>query len=331
MVDPYNRRDRLMDAIAKGYITDPNSSDFEGGIGTSTDSESLFPTPPKAPSKKQTGATGASGPTGPAPKTPTQAPQQNRDVFADSPAASALRNQHLNTAGDTRADQISGHAEAIQNHFEGPPQMTHYHWFAGTGGLQGGNDAGMRADFSDGTSRWINTSIPGQIPQAPPTTLEAQQKMLADASVPGGGGGILPGWNSPTGQNIDLTKFGPKEVDISAAGPTPPSGWLNSAIAAARSGANTYDTGGVKSEGNSPRAEIEQGNPFNQTKIATPTGGSIGVNTGAGNNDNPFVGDRANLVGGDNLAIARKLTSANMARLASGGAQFDYDRRQEEY
>jgi hypothetical protein len=296
MAENYERK--IYDAIQKGYITDPNANDDTGGFSPEHTNESLFPTKPKPQGKKQTGATGPTGP--PRPLNPQQ-------VFQNNPAAQALNNPALAALGDhidnlnknnDWRDRAAAQAEGLQNQFHGPPQMTGYHWHAGSGGLQGGNDAGMTATFSDGTSRFINTSIPGQIPAERLTTQQAQQYMLDDASREGYGGGILPGWNSPTGQNIDLTKFGPKEVDISAAGPTTPSGWLNSAIAAARSGANTYDTGGkgTKVDGNAPVGEIEQGNPFNQTKIATPTGGSIGINTGAGNNDNPFVGERAKLL-----------------------------------
>lgn len=125
-------------------------------------------------------------------------------------------------------------------------------------------------------------------------TEQVQQSMLSAAQVPGGGGGILPGWNSPTGQNIDLTAYSPKQVDISAAGPLPPEGWLNRAITAARSGRPTYDTGGTKVDGNSPVGGITNAN--GRDYIGTPAGGTIGLSTGTNNVDNPFAGDRTNLL-----------------------------------
>ncbi len=143
--------------------------------------------------------------------------------------------------------------------------------------LQAGNVQGFDTIRNpNGGYNWVPTP-------AAPTTLDKQNELLSNAQVPGGGGGILPGWNSPTGQNIDLTAFGPKEVDISAAGPTPPSGWLNSAITAARSGANTYNTGGFKAEGNSPQGGIATAN--GRDYAGTPSGGTVGLNTGTNRTD----------------------------------------------
>ncbi len=327
MAENYERK--IYDAIQKGYITDPNEQ--LGGTGQGAYGESLFPPPSKPQGKKQTGATGATGAKGPSTDSSNPAAQgqalldqrraQNNalansvgnrgvtdttsNVFSDSPAAQNLRQQHLNTTGDTRADQIAGQAGVIQNHFESPPTMTHYHWYAGSGGVQGGNDAGMRVDYSDGTSNWVPTNKPGEFPSAAPTTRMNQNEMLGRVVNSGqGGGGILPAWNSPTGQNIDLTAFGPKEVDISAAGPASPKGWLNSAIAAARSGANTYDTGGTRAEGNFPQGGIEtrKGRDY----ADTPSGGTVGLHTGSNRVDNPFIGERANLVNAVNQSQPKK-------------------------
>src|SRR5215472_16414297 len=63
------------------------------------------------------------------------------------------------------------------------PQMTGYHWFAGTGGVSGGNDAGMNVTYDDGTTKWVPTGVPGEIPQdrAAPN-LSAQQLAALDRS-----------------------------------------------------------------------------------------------------------------------------------------------------
>jgi hypothetical protein len=105
------------------------------------------------------------------------------------------------------------------------PVLTGYHWFAGTGGVSGGNNAWSRNYWSDNTvtrdragSQYATPVIglPRSAQPAisgPPTTQQAQQSLLDSATANAkmyGGGGILPSWNSPTGKDIDLSGYGPK-------------------------------------------------------------------------------------------------------------------------
>lgn len=242
-----------------------NPTEGQEYTGASNDSEAIIPGS-KVKYKKPQKATGATGPSRPTNPTPTNSPSGNLGNPALENFGKRIDNFNQGTNWRERA---AAQADSLHSQFHGEPQMVGYHWYHGTGGVSGGNDAGMIAYFSDGTSRWINTSTPGQIPQV-------RQSMLNDAQTEGAGGGILPAWNSPTGQNLDSSAYAPKTGDTSLGGPIPPSGWVNRAISAARGGANTYDTGGLKSEGNSPRGGIitsPQGNSY----IGTPSGGTIGL------------------------------------------------------
>ena len=263
--------------VAAAILTPTAGQEY---TGTSTDSESIIPGY-SVQYKKPAKATGATGATGPPPKPQPQTPQpQTPRPQTPSPndPDQAFRT-FMNTwkqggtsdFGDDWKDRAANTAESLQNQFHGEPQLTGYHWNAGSGGLQGGNNAGMIAHFSDGTTKWIDTNKPGEIPAPLPTTLDAQKALLASGQTQGSGGGILPAWNSPTGQNVDLRSYGPKEVDTSAAGPLPPSGWLDRAIAASRSGATTYNTGAELGSGNFGKGDVEPG------RFATPSGGSIGT------------------------------------------------------
>lgn len=284
-----------------------NPTEGQEYTGTSNDSEAIVPKP-QAPNKKPQKATGPTGPPRPTAPTPT------------APTRSGLGNPALENFGkqiDDMAqqpdwrDRAAAQAESIQNQFLGPPQMVGYKWFAGTGGLQGGNDAGMIAHFSDGSSRWVNTSVPGEIPQPPPTTEQTQQGMLEQGQVTGQGGGILPAWNSPTGRNEDLKNYGPIIGDTSLGGPIPPSGWLNSAISAARGGASTYDTGSTSPD-QYGKGQIGT-SPIGRQFISTPSGGTMSLpNSGALREgiDTAVHGIKTSME--DRSALFNKITQSNL-------------------
>jgi len=143
------------------------------------------------------------------------------------------RNAPVNTPQQNFADQIPiggfgyglGYGSQQMNigDFMNPaatqrqPEMTGYHWYKGTGGVSGGNNAGMNVSYDDGSSEWVNTTVPGQFPFAMRTTQQVQQSMLDSATTNAqtyGGGGILPSWNSPTGSQVDLTGYGPQTPNL---------------------------------------------------------------------------------------------------------------------
>lgn len=303
----YSRRKNLYDAVAKGYVTD--SSQFEGGVSSSTDSESIFPGS-SVQYKKPDKATGA---TGAAPQPPKPAPTQPNNPFLSNPVLQNALNQHFNTSGNTWYDRAANQANAATEQFGADsPTLVNYHWAAGTGGIMGGNNSVIEKTYSDGS----RTVGPGGSQynmfgdSAPPTTFEKQKELwgaAVNANTNAVGGvsptaGILPPWNSPTGNAIDTRTMTETPFTYE---PTPPTGWLKNAIAAARSGASTYDTGGLKSEGNSPQGGISVAN--GRDYAATPSGGTIGLNTSTNNSDSPFIGDRANLLN----AINKSQTPTN--------------------
>ena len=299
MAENYERK--IYDVVAKGYKSAP--SQFEGGINVEHSGESLFPQRPAAPSKGKAGSTGA---TGPAP----QPPPIPRSPFSSNPILQNALNQHFNTPGNTWYDRAANQANAATEQFgSDSPTLVNYHWVAGTGGVMGGNNSVIEKMYSDG-SRTIGPGGSQYNMFGDPlvTTRDKQNEILgatvnANANAVGGvspTAGFIPPWNSPTGNAIDTRTM--TETPFTA-GLTPPSNWLKSAIIAARSGASTYDTGGLKSEGNSPQGGIVPHNPQG-FYIGTPSGGTIGM-----------LGVKASLEGVDTLGAGLRTAENDRSNL----------------
>jgi hypothetical protein len=304
-------------------------NDFEGPFEESNEGAapwesaggaSFAPPPSRPPAKKKeekklTGATGATGPSQPQPQ-----PQTALDRHPEFRNALAQHDQNVNS-GNTWQERSAATANAAADQANGPPHVVGYHWTAGTGGVSGGNDAGMIVHYSDGSSQWVPTNKPGEFPPSVQTTQSAQDALLARANAglranalnPNSPvGGIIPSWNSPTGRNIDTSnpaqvgaateavkafQGGASVEDIaklSAAsgtttdlgGSNPPSGWLDRAIAASKAGQTTFNTGAAQGSGQYPVGQVSAGNPLESTYVSTPSGGTVGLGR-AGQNDNP--------------------------------------------
>ncbi len=87
-----------------------------------------------------------------------------------------------------------------------PPTMTGYHWYKGTGGLAGGNDANMDVFYNNGTKQNVPAVSPGEArPQLPNIQytlpgVNAGNRALSDPSV-----GALKGaerFTNQFGQNV---------------------------------------------------------------------------------------------------------------------------------
>lgn len=231
----------------RGYygVTDEDPIASEPGLTN----EALFP----RTNIKYPKATGATGPAQPPPTQPP--PTQSSSVLP--PAAQAALN-NLPSGVSTWQDHIVDTGQAALAHYQNPPAPVpvYTHWYAGSGGISGGNNATMNVTYSDGSIRTVDA-------------------------------GAKPGEFLPTQPNITYSGQ-PANPE------TPTNGWLNRALAAVKAGEGTYSTGApvrTSPGGLYPTGSVTTGSfsskgdftatPQGRTYVSTPTGGVIGLPSAA--------------------------------------------------